>query len=203
MRKEESIEEGERVWRQRGRRLLRLARHSLEHYLGVATPIDEPVAAWLHEPGAVFITLRRRGNLRGCVGSVEAHRPLIQDLRANTVAAATRDPRFPPLTVGELVEVTLEVSLLTPPQPLKFDSEAEALAQFRPGLDGVVLSWGAHRATFLPQVWEQLAEPAAFLAQLKRKARLPPDFWDPDLKLDRYRVRKWCEPPATAAGRRV
>jgi AmmeMemoRadiSam system protein A len=160
-------------------------------------PRDEP---WLLEPGATFVTLRRGEELRGCVGSIEAFRPLGEDVRRNAVAAALRDTRFPPLAPEELDEVEVEVTLLSPPEPMRFDSEADALAQLRPGEDGLLLSWGNHRSTFLPQVWESLPRPEAFLESLKRKAGLAPDFWHRDLRLSRYTAVHWCESEVEVRG---
>ncbi|MCP3957157.1 MAG: AmmeMemoRadiSam system protein A [bacterium] len=152
-----------------------------------------PREPWLKEHGAAFVTLMRGGSLRGCVGSLSAVRPLIDDVRENAVAAATRDSRFPPLVAEELDEVEIEVTLLSATEPMSYTDESDALAQLRPGVDGVVLRWGARRATFLPQVWDNLPEPEQFLAQLKRKAGLPTDFWDGDVRLERYRAEKWSE----------
>lgn len=181
----------------RGAALLRLARSSVEEALGQgggAPPVDL-TAPWLSAPGATFVTLMERGELRGCVGSLDAHRPLRDDVRENARAAAFRDPRFPPLRREELPGVAFEVSLLGPTVPLPpFATEGEALARLRPGVDGVVLEERGRRATFLPQVWEQIPDPAEFLAQLKRKAGLPPTSWSPELRLGVYRVDKWKEP---------
>lgn len=182
----------------RGALLVRLARYTLCAALDPNnTPAlghdlsDEP---WLDEPGAVFITLRRvDGQLRGCIGSIEARRPLLEDLRHNAVASAVRDPRFPPVGPAELEKLQIEVSCLTRPELIPAPSEADALRLLEPRLDGVILSYGGHRATFLPQVWTQLPEPRDFLHQLKKKAGLPVDFWAADVRLSRYRVRKWCE----------
>ena len=114
-------------------------------------------------------------------------------MRKNAVAAALRDPRFPPLQAAELDGVELEVTLLSPPEPMRFVDEADALAQLRPGEDGLLLSWGGHRSTFLPQVWESLPSPEAFLKSLKKKAGLATDFWHPDLELSRYTATHWSE----------
>ena len=184
----------------RGEVLLRIARDHLADTL-LGTPPADPTGSWsqepwLFEPGAVFITLRRHGELRGCVGSIEAVCPLIEDVHNNTAAAATRDTRFTPLEATELDAVRIEISLLEAPEPIAFTSEADALAQLRPGADGVVLQHGARRATFLPQVWESLPTPEAFTAKLKTKAGLAADFWDADVRLERYRVHKWCESEA-------
>jgi uncharacterized protein len=153
----------------------------------------EDTAPWLREPGACFVTLTQNEQLRGCIGTLQAHRPLLVDVRANAVAAAFRDPRFAPLSAREFDTTEVEVSLLSPMQALVFDDEADALAQLRPGLDGVVFEFGARRSTFLPQVWEQLPDVEDFMAHLKHKAGLPPDFWHTNVRLQRYTVSKWKE----------
>jgi hypothetical protein len=175
-----------------GASLLRLARNAIGERFGLSPQpvIESP--EW-QEKAATFVTLTQRGDLRGCIGSLEAWRPLADDVRANALAAAFRDPRFPPLSADELPRTRIEVSLLTPAQAIDCRDEADALAQLRPHIDGLIFSAGRHRATFLPQVWEQLPEPAAFLAQLKRKAGLAADYWGPDVQLERYTVKKWQE----------
>jgi AmmeMemoRadiSam system protein A len=177
-----------------GNALLRHARAAIAEALGEPVPAAPDLAA-LHDPGASFVTLTQGGELRGCIGSLEAHRPLLDDVRANARAAALRDPRFPPLVASELARTRVEVSLLTLAEPLPVSSEADACRQLRPGVDGVILSAGGRRATFLPQVWEQLPEPANFLARLRQKAGLPANYWGPDVRLARYAVRKWKEDP--------
>ncbi len=148
----------------------------------------------LAERGATFVTLTIDGGLRGCIGSLNAHRALGDDVRDNAVAAALRDSRFAPLSADELQHIRIEVSLLTEPDFIDFKDEADALAQLEPGRDGVILFNGCQKATFLPQVWEQLPERRAFMAALKQKARLPVDFWSPNIMLARYHVNKWKEP---------
>ena len=177
-----------------GQILLPIARAAIARELGRAVEAPED-AAFLREPGATFVTLKEREQLRGCIGSLQAYRPLLEDVKANAVAAAFRDPRFPPLSASELDTTRIEVSLLSPQEPMTFDSEAHALAQLRPGIDGVVLEYGWHHSTFLPQVWEELPDPAEFMMHLKHKAGLPPDFWEPGMKLARYTVAKWTENP--------
>ena len=179
-----------------GRHLLDLARQAIAETLGLAPgEPPSPPEPWLEAPGAVFVTLTQHGELRGCIGSLEARRALIDDLRANARAAAFSDPRFPPLEAEELGRTRVEVSILSRPEPMVFRNEADLLAQLRPNVDGVILEQGWHRATFLPQVWEQLPEPRQFLAQLKRKAGLAPDFWASDLQVARYGVEKFKEGP--------
>ncbi|MDO9449684.1 MAG: AmmeMemoRadiSam system protein A [Rugosibacter sp.] len=148
----------------------------------------------LHQPGASFVTLTQNGALRGCIGTLEAHRTLLADIKANAMAAAFRDPRFAPLQAAELDITEIEVSLLSAIQPIEFNSEREALEALRPGMDGVVLEYRHYRSTFLPQVWEQLPTPELFLAHLKNKAGLPTDFWAGEVRLSIYGVSKWKEP---------
>lgn len=176
-----------------GKVLLSIARATITEALGrQAEPADENLP-WLHDKGASFVTLTIHHQLRGCIGTLEAVRPLLQDIKANAYAAAFRDPRFPPLTVAELDAIHIEISLLSAPQRLSFKNEADALAQLRPRIDGVVFKYGHYRSTLLPQVWEQLPDPAAFMAQLKRKAGLNRDFWHDDVEIDRYTVTKFEE----------
>jgi MEMO1 family protein len=177
---------------EKGATLLKLARAEIASKLGRPGAVSAQ-SDWLAEPGATFVTLTRQGELRGCIGTLEAHRPLGVDVRENAVAAAFRDPRFMPLSRAEFDEIRVEVSLLSPTEPLAVDDEAAALAALRPHVDGVVFEYGHYRSTFLPQVWEQLPEPAEFLAHLKRKAGLPVDFWAEQVKLSRYTVSKWKE----------
>lgn len=176
----------------RGDVLLRVARAELSNAYGIRHEVDETLP-WLTEPGATFVTLTQHGELRGCIGTLEAYRPLLQDLKGNALAAAFRDPRFPPLTESEFPHTAVEVSLLTPPQIITFRSERDALTQLRPGVDGVILQFARFRSTFLPQVWEQLPDPRQFMAHLKHKAGLPSDYWSPDFRLLRYTVEKWKE----------
>lgn len=189
-----------------GRTLLPIARAAISTALGRPQQAAED-ALWLQELGACFVTLTQQGQLRGCIGTLEARRSLLADVKANAVAAALHDSRFAPLAATELAQTKIEVSLLSPMQSLQFDSEAHALAQLQPGIDGVVFEFGRYRSTFLPQVWAQLPSASDFLAQLKRKAGLAPDFWAPGVRLQRYTVSKWKEadllrPTQTAAADR-
>ena len=180
------------VDQQLGDALLARARTAFANELGGAQ-VKEPEHPALHQPGATFVTLTRLGELRGCIGSVEAYRSVDQDVRENARAAAFRGPRFAPLRPGELAATRVEVSLLTPAEPIRFATEEDAVRQLRPGIDGVILESGRHRGTFLPQMWERLSDPWQFMTQLKRKAGLAEDFWSKDLRLYRYEVQKWSE----------
>ncbi|MEW6119201.1 MAG: AmmeMemoRadiSam system protein B [Pseudomonadota bacterium] len=181
----------------KGATLLSLARSGIA---ACFAPAPQPAfsSGWLQQPGASFVTLTRGGALRGCIGTLQAHRPLGDDVRENAVAAAFRDPRFAPLSRAEFEQVRVEVSVLSPSEPLAVANEAEALDRLRPHVDGVVFEYGHARSTFLPQVWEQLPEPADFLAHLKRKAGLAADFWSDTVRLSRYTVTKWKETEASA-----
>lgn len=172
--------------------LLQIARAAISNALNVPRTADES-APGLSEPGACFVTLTQHGQLRGCIGSLVAHRSLLNDLKSNAVSAALYDPRFVPLTAEELKHTKIEISLLTSPEPMQFKDEADALAQLRPGIDGVVFEFGRYRSTFLPQVWQQLPTPHEFMAHLKQKAGLPEDFWATGVRLSRYTVKKFTE----------
>lgn len=172
--------------------LLPIARAAISRVLHIPMTSDER-APWLKDAGACFVTLTQNNQLRGCIGSLEAHRPLIDDVKINAVHAALHDSRFAPLDARELGATDIEISLLTPAQTIQFQNEADALSQLRPGKDGVIFEFGRNRSTFLPQVWEQLPKPEEFMAQLKRKAGLPADFWADAIMLSRYTVTKYSE----------
>lgn len=160
--------------------LLKLAREALEHVVrGSQLPaLDLRLyPPRLSLPGASFVTLRRGGELRGCIGGLHACQPLAEDVRQHAAAAATQDYRFPRLSPHELDEVSIEISVLTEPRPLEYTSPQELLERLRPGIDGVVLQYGVNRATFLPQVWESISDPAEFLSMLCRKMGAHPDLW--------------------------
>lgn len=177
---------------EQGSILLPIARAAISQVLDVPYAADEN-APWLSEHGACFVTLTQQGELRGCIGTLQAHRPLLEDVKANAVAAALHDPRFPALCAAELDYTEVEISLLSPAADMTFTSEADALAQLRPGIDGVIFQCRHYRSTFLPQVWEQLPQPRDFMAHLKHKAGLSPAFWSEEVKLSRYEVIKWRE----------
>ena len=140
----------------------------------------------LQEKRGVFVTLTRSEALRGCIGTIEPVAPLATAVADSAHSAAFRDPRFPPMRLDELEKITIEISVLTPTQPLAAASREILLDRLRPGVDGLVLQDGRHRSTFLPKVWEQLPDPRDFLAQLLAKAGLPVDHWSPSLQLHRY-----------------
>ena len=185
-----------------GRALLGCARDAIADALGLAAdPVaagsaGDPAAPEFHalaRPGASFVTLTKNASLRGCIGSLQAHRSLGADVRANAIAAALRDPRFLPMRAAEFPGTVIEVSVLGQARVVEARDEAELFTMLRPHEDGVILAWRDRRATFLPQVWNSLPDPAEFLRELKRKAGLDADFWAADLRLSTYRVDKWSE----------
>lgn len=174
--------------------LLEIARHSIAFGLqhGQAAPVTAmDYSPALRETKATFVTLTIHDELRGCIGTLEAHRPLIEDVSHNAFAAAFRDPRFPHLTHKEFEHLHLHISVLSPPEAMQFKNEEDVLAQLRPGVDGLILEEGRIRGTFLPQVWESLPDPKQFLRHLKQKAGLPPDYWSKTIKLQRYTVEEF------------
>jgi AmmeMemoRadiSam system protein A len=172
--------------------LLAHARHAIARALGVEAP-PAPADPRLAERGATFVTLKEDGELRGCIGSLNAHRPLGKDVADNALGAAFRDPRFAPVTAEDWPRLRVEVSLLSEPEFMDFRDEGDVLARLRPGIDGVIFFNGCQKATFLPQVWEQLPAPRDFMAALKRKAGLSADFWGPNVMIATYQVQKWKE----------
>lgn len=180
----------------RGQILLHIARASITQVLTETSSVNETLirkASWLQDEAACFVTLTQQDQLRGCIGTLQPHRSLLDDVKANAKAAAFNDPRFSPLTKDELGNTQVEVSLLSAMQAMNFSSEQEALAQLQPGIDGVVFEYGSYRSTFLPQVWQQLPDSKEFIAHLKHKAGLSTDFWADQVKLSRYSVSKWKE----------
>ena len=174
-----------------GKTVLTLARSAIESRLfGSSARADAP---WLRQNAATFVTLTRDGALRGCIGSLEAARPLGDDVAENAISAAFRDPRFPPMSSAEWPAVRVEVSLLSGPKPMRFADEADLLAQIRQGEDGIILECDGRRATFLPQVWESIPDKRQFLGELARKAGLPADVRLGRCRIWRYKVTKWKE----------
>lgn len=167
--------------------LLTQARYAIEQRLSGIQPVPllehDPV---LNQTGASFVTLTQQQQLRGCIGALQAYRPLIQDVNENAQSAAFNDPRFPPVTAAELTAIHIEISVLSPLQPLQFGSEAELLHQIQPFKDGLVLQEGRRSGTFLPLVWDKLPDKTDFLRQLKVKAGLRPDYWSRTLQCFRY-----------------
>ncbi|MCP5157835.1 MAG: AmmeMemoRadiSam system protein A [Gammaproteobacteria bacterium] len=182
--------------------LLQVARASIQHglYHHRALPVDpSDYPATLRSARATFVTLEIEGRLRGCIGALIAYQPLVRDVAVHAYAAAFEDPRFPKLHAEEFPKLEIHLSVLSPPEPLSFRSEQELLAQLQPGVDGLILHFRQHRATFLPSVWEQLADPPVFLAHLKQKAGLSPDFWSLELQAERYTTESFGDAHETAS----
>ncbi len=184
-----------------GRCLVRLARtiiaDQLKHPLpdderhSVETALQAPIFA---RPSGTFVTLKKKGHLRGCIGTLTSSDTLKENVRRNAVNAAFHDPRFPPLEAQELDQIVIEVSVLTPPEPLTYGDGDELIDRLRPGIDGVILRKGAASATFLPQVWKQLPRCQDFLSHLCLKAGLPAQAWrESHLDVETYQVQYFEE----------
>ncbi len=172
--------------------LVHVARESIRHGLLRGVPLrvePERYPEPLQQHGASFVTLHRNSQLRGCIGVLEAQRPLVEDVAQNAFAAAFRDPRFEPLDPLECHDLTVSISLLSEHEPLDCSSDAELLLKLRPGIDGVVLEWNGGRGTFLPAVWQNMPDVGEFVRQLKVKAGLSPEQWPAELQVKRYTTR--------------
>lgn len=178
-----------------GHILLPIARQSIARALGKSSPATtiDP-ARWLQSPAATFVTLRQGGQMRGRTGSLKPRRSLHDDVIENAIRAALHDPCFSPLTLAELDDTTIEVAVLSEFEAVAVADERAALRQLRPGIDGAVFRYGCHHSNFLPEMWEQYPDPREFLAYLKYKAGVPPDFWDAHVQLHRYDISHWQEP---------
>lgn len=171
--------------------LLNLARDAIMYGLKNHKPMPIDINKYpenLQKQGACFVTLQINNQLRGCIGSLEAHQPLVKDIVHNAYAAAFSDPRFLPLAENEFPNLDIHISILNKPEPMRFTSEQDLINQLRPGIDGLILADKGRRGTFLPSVWESLPDPALFLAHLKLKAGLPHDYWSDTLTVQRYTV---------------
>jgi AmmeMemoRadiSam system protein A len=176
--------------------LMGVARQSIEHGLAYGQALVVTPSEYhrdLKVVRASFVTLQIQGRLRGCIGHLEAVQPLIVDVAENAFAAAFRDPRFPPLQRDEWADVDIHLSLLTRPEPMRFDDESDLIAQIRPGEDGLILQDGPNRGTFLPSVWESLPDPVQFLTHLKYKAGLAANHWSDRVEVYRYRTESFGE----------
>ncbi len=176
--------------------LIEVARRSIEHGLASGRPLVVTPSEYhrdLKVVRASFVTLQMRGQLRGCIGHLEAVQPLVVDVAENAFAAAFRDPRFNPLTEVEWPNIDLHLSILTPPERLPVHDEADLIAQMRPGEDGLILQDGPNRGTFLPSVWDSLPEPIDFLMHLKSKAGLAANHWSDSMEVFRYRTESFGE----------
>jgi uncharacterized protein len=169
--------------------MLDVARASIMHGLDHGASLQPDPRDYLEQLRlirATFVTLEIAGELRGCIGVLDAFRPLVLDVAMNAYAAAFEDPRFPPLSRAEFRQLDVTISVLSPSESIAFSSEADLLTKIRPGVDGLIIKERGRRGTFLPSVWDQLADPKDFLEHLKRKAGLPFGYWSDDLQVDRY-----------------
>ncbi len=183
-------------------RLLGVARASIKEGHSTNRPLQPEAAdaaGALSQRLGSFVTLTHGGGLRGCVGSLEAHYPLLQGVAVAAFNAAFRDARFPPLSVAETGATMIEVSILSRPEPIDIDCRRALLRSLRPNEDGLVIEHRGRRATFLPKVWEKLPEPQAFVSQLMVKAGLPADFWSDSVKFYRYATNSFSESPGVPA----
>lgn len=177
--------------------LLILAREALE--IGVQGGHLQPLLLdelpeKLREEGVTFVTLTIEGYLRGCIGALEPIQPLAEDVRQHAIGAALNDYRFLPVRSGELKDLTIEISYLTPLEPLEYKNPDDLVKHIRPSVDGVVIRDGINRATFLPQVWEKIPEPESFLGMLCQKMGASPDLWQrKKLEVLTYQVEKFSE----------
>ena len=180
--------------KEQGATLVQLARAALNHHLLGTAEAEPPGDPLFLEKRAVFVTLTLKGKLRGCIGSLLPVMPVWESVRDNAVNAAVNDHRFTPLTVSELEKVSLEVSVLTLPEPLSHSGGRDLIGKLRPGVDGVILRKDGRSATFLPQVWEQLTTPELFLDHLCTKAGLPKKSWHgEDVLIEIYQVVSFTE----------
>ena len=179
--------------------LLSIARLALENGVRGESlpPLDlNKFTPRLQADGTSFVTLTINGMLRGCIGSLEPNQSLAEDVREHAIAAALNDYRFPPVRISELSQIEIEVSRLTTPVSLEYDSAEDLLSRLRPGVDGVVIRDGMRRATFLPQVWEKLPDPAEFLDHLCAKMGATPGLWrQKHLDVLIYQVEEFHEHP--------
>ncbi|NOY62423.1 MAG: AmmeMemoRadiSam system protein A [Gammaproteobacteria bacterium] len=169
--------------------LLQLAAKSIEHGLQCGTPLNVNTAQYpppLQEQRATFVTLSINKKLRGCIGGLVATRPLVDDIAHHAYSSAFEDPRFAALRPVEFQQLDIHIAVLTPAEALCFTNEDELIKQIRPNVDGLILSEGEQRSTFLPSVWESLPKTEDFLRHLKQKAGLPENYWSTTLKVERY-----------------
>lgn len=183
----------------RGETLLRIARAALQQPFGGPKPQKPENAPWLDEKRAVFVTLKKHGELRGCVGQLAARMSLFEAVQDAARAAAFHDTRFSPVRADELKDLHVEISVLSPLERLEVHSEEETLAAMRVGVDGIVLSHGSRSAVFIPEMWKELPDPKEFLWYLRRKGRLPLDRWPGDMKVERFTAELFEEPAGVAA----
>jgi AmmeMemoRadiSam system protein A len=169
--------------------LLVLARDSIQHGLDHGRSLTIEVEAFppvLQKHAAAFVTLEKQHQLRGCIGSVEAYRPLVADVAEHAWNAAFQDPRFTPLTPKEFLQLHIDISVLTQPETMTINSEEDLKDQIVPGIDGLIIKDGYQRGVFLPAVWEKLPDVDSFLSHLKQKAGIPADYWSNSISCQKF-----------------
>ena len=174
--------------------LLGIARASIKSGLEHGCPVQVEVDNYpehLRTDQATFVTLKINNELKGCIGTLQANQPLVKDVAEHAYAAAFRDPRFNPVTEDEFEKLQYHISILSEPETVEFESESDLLTKIRPGIDGLIISDGFHKGTFLPSVWESLPTPDSFLRNLKQKAGLPANYWSDSIKIQRYTVEEF------------
>ena len=182
-----------------GEKLVQLARAAIARKLmpagkNVGPDLSDIPSGLLEEKRGVFVTLQKKGRLKGCIGNIEPEKTVLEGVQENALHAAFDDSRFAPLTPEEFKEIDIEVSLLSRPEKIRYSDPRDLLARITPFQDGVIVEKGVHRATFLPQVWEQLPDPESFLTQLCLKARLDAHAWQGgDLAVSTYQVQSFEE----------
>jgi len=176
-----------------GKVLLPLARQAIGHALGIINMPESDQPSWLRQQGASFVTLTKANQQCARIGTLEARNALAEDVRANAVNAAFNYPGCTPLQPEEFDTIAIEVAVLSGPEPIIAENECEAVASLRAGTDGVSFRFGCHSSIFLPEAWTHHPTSADFLAHLKYRAGLPPDFWDAKIDLRRYTVISWRE----------
>ena len=172
-----------------GRILLDIAARSIEHGLRTGAPLEVDPAAYpesLRARRATFVTIERDGRLLGCIGTIQARLPAVEDVAKNAYGAVFYDPRCPRLALDDCPDLDIHISILSEPEPMRFTSEEDLIGQLRPGVDGLLLEDGFHRGTFLPVVWRSLSEPRDFFNHLKLKAGLPVTHWSETIRVSRY-----------------
>ncbi len=176
------------------KRIVQIARQAIKDELTGQNTIDKEALIRefpeLAKNGAAFVTLTEHNALRGCIGSIVAHQPLIDDIIHNAKSAAFSDPRFTPLRPEEFDKLEIEVSILSEPKPLAYTDTEDLRAKIRPGIDGVILRLGGHQATYLPSVWEQLPNFDTFFMTLCQKAGLPANCLDAHPDIYVYQAEK-------------
>ena len=178
------------------RMLLQIARDSIAFGLRNKKPVvidPDQFPIDLSRVQACFVTLRINSDLRGCIGTLSPEQTLVQAVSENAFSAAFNDPRFPPLKEAEFANITISISVLGVPEPIKFKDEEDLVSQIRPGIDGLIFQDGGFKGTFLPAVWEQISDPRTFLNELKRKAGFSSTHWSSTVKVSRYEAQSFSE----------